>query len=55
MSGRACTARTQNTLAGQPRKELKGRVSFFKRLSIQSGNVAANYEDILIAVRQARL
>jgi len=39
----------QATLNGKTKKELKGRVSFFKRLSYQKGNVVANFEDVLFA------
>lgn len=42
----------QNTLSGGKRKEYKGRLSFFKRLSLQKGNQASMWEDILIAVRR---
>lgn len=42
--------KTQATLSGDTRKEYKGRLSFFKRLSLAKGNVAAQWEDILIAV-----
>lgn len=42
---------TQATFDDQVRKkEARGRVSFFKRLHISKGGVAARYEDILIAV-----
>lgn len=40
----------QKLLGGGIKKELKGRISFFKRLSLQKGNVAAEWEDIIIAV-----
>lgn len=40
----------QSTLTGGAEKVLEGRVSFFKRLSIQKGNVAAKWEDIIVAV-----
>ena len=43
------------TLKGGIRKEVKGRLSFFKRLSVSKGNVAADYEDIIIAVRKDAL
>lgn len=42
----------QATLDGEKlsKQQIKGRVSFFKRLSLAKGNVAAQWEDILIAV-----
>jgi len=45
--------RRQLTLTGEVKKEPKGRLSFFKRLSYQKGNVVARWEDIIIATRQA--
>ena len=42
----------QSTLSGKNIKQLKGRLSFFKRLSVQKGNKAASFEDIIIAVRR---
>ena len=39
----------QATLDGQKFTNYKGRLSFFKRLSLEKGNVAAQWEDILIA------
>lgn len=44
--------KSQATLSGNIKKIQKGRLSFFKRLSIQKGNVASNFEDIIIAVRK---
>ena len=41
----------QSTLTGETKKEHKGRLSFFKRLSLQKGNQAAMFEDVLIGVR----
>ena len=41
----------QSTLTGETKKEHKGRLSFFKRLSLQRGNQAAMFEDILIGVK----
>lgn len=41
----------QRTLTGEVRKLAKGRLSFFKRLSYQRGNVVAHWEDIIIARR----
>ena len=41
--------REQMTLDMQVKRDYKGRLSFFKRLSIQKGNVAANFEDIIFA------
>lgn len=38
----------QKTLVGEEHVEYKGQISFFKRLSIQKGNVAADHEDIII-------
>ena len=40
----------QQTLFGEEKTEIKGQVSFFKRLSMQKGNVAADHEDIIFAV-----
>jgi len=40
----------QATLTGGIKKEQKGRLSFFKRLSVAKGNAAAQWEDILICV-----
>lgn len=42
----------QHTLAGETKKEHKGRLSFFKLLSLKKGNVASNFEDIIIAIRK---
>lgn len=42
--------KTQKLLTGGSRRETKGRLSFFKRLSKAKGNVVTNHEDILIAV-----
>jgi len=42
---------TQKTLTGEVKKEYKGRLSFFKRLSLAKGNVASMWEDIIIAKR----
>ena len=36
---------------GKAKKEYKGRLSFFKRLSLAKGNLASAWEDILIGVR----
>jgi len=41
---------TQITLSGEVKPIIKGQLSFFKRISVQKGNVAADHEDILIAV-----
>jgi len=41
---------TQVTLSGEVKPIIKGQLSFFKRISVQKGNVAADHEDILIAV-----
>src|SRR3990167_5789757 len=41
----------QSTLTGETKKEHKGRLSFFKRLSLAKGNQAAMFEDILIGVK----
>lgn len=43
--------RTQGTLAGGTRKEVHGRLSFFKRLSYQKGNVIADHEDVIIDIK----
>ena len=43
--------RKQATFLNTIRKELRGRLSFFKRLSLRRGNVVAQYEDILICAR----
>jgi hypothetical protein len=42
--------KTQQTLFGEEKTEIKGQVSFFKRLSMQKGNVASDHEDIIFAV-----
>ena len=42
----------QHTLTGSTKKEYKGRLSFFKRLSLAKGNKAAMWEDILIGIRK---
>ena len=41
----------QQTLTGSTKKEYKGRLSFFKRLSLSKGNLASEFEDIIIAIR----
>ncbi|MBU2534506.1 MAG: hypothetical protein KKB37_17335, partial [Alphaproteobacteria bacterium] len=41
---------TQKTLDGETKKIPRGRLSFFKRLSYEKGNVVAQWEDIIIAV-----
>ena len=38
-------------LFGETQKKIKGRMSFFKRLSYQKGNAVADHEDVIIAVR----
>lgn len=43
----------QLTLEGNTHKKVKGRMSFFKRLSWQNGQPVASWEDIIIAVRQS--
>ena len=43
---------TQKTLAGGQKRELHGHLSFFKRLSVQGGNITAQWEDIIIAVKR---
>ena len=40
---------TQSTLDGESRDVHKGRISFFKRLSLEKGNTVAQYEDIIFA------
>jgi len=42
----------QLTLSGNKIKQMKGRLSFFKRLSINKGNVASQWEDIIIGVKK---
>lgn len=42
--------RKQRTFAGDVEKVPKGRLSFFKRLSYQKGNVVARWEDVIFAV-----
>ena len=42
----------QHTLTGSTKKEYKGRLSFFKRLSLAKGNKASEWEDIIIGVRE---
>lgn len=44
------TEHKQKTLTGDVKKEVKGRLSFFKRLSLQKGNVVAQFEDVIFAV-----
>jgi hypothetical protein len=43
------TEQNQATLGGEVKKELKGRLSFFKYLSYKKGNIVANFEDIIFA------
>jgi len=45
------TKRRQKTLLGEEKVDVKGRMSFFKLLSIRNGNVAADHEDVIIAVK----
>lgn len=40
---------TQNTLDGDSKDVHKGRISFFKRLSLEKGNTVAQWEDIIFA------
>ena len=40
---------TQETLDGDSKDVHKGRISFFKRLSLEKGNTVAQYEDIIFA------
>ncbi|MBU0846669.1 hypothetical protein KKH23_05715 [Patescibacteria group bacterium] len=40
---------TQNTLDGESRDVHKGRISFFKRLSLEKGTAVAQWEDIIFA------
>ena len=42
----------QHTLTGSIKKEHKGRLSFFKRLSLAKGNKASEWEDVIIGVRE---
>ena len=46
------TEHRQKTLFGEEKVDVKGRISFFKLLSIRNGNVAADHEDIIIAVKE---
>ena len=39
------------TLEGDVKEKVRGRMSFFKRLSYEKGNMVADHEDIIIAVR----
>jgi len=39
----------QETLDGESRDVHKGRISFFKRLSLNSGGAVAQFEDIIFA------
>ncbi len=39
------------TLFGETKKKVKGRLSFFKRLSWQKGSPIANHEDVIFATR----
>ncbi|MHB8552807.1 MAG: DNA methyltransferase [Thermoplasmataceae archaeon] len=41
----------QQTLFGETNDVHKGQISFFKRVSLKNGNVAAQWEDIIFAVR----
>ena len=41
----------QGGLFGESTKRVKGRLSFFKRLSWQKGNAVASWEDVIIATR----
>ena len=38
------------TLDGEERRQYRGRVSFFKRLTLEKGNVAAQWEDVIISI-----
>jgi len=42
----------QSDLFGGKRKQVKGRLSFFKRLSWQKGQPVASWEDVIVAIRQ---
>ncbi len=42
----------QSDLFGDTKKKVRGRMSFFKRLSWQQGNPVASWEDILICVQK---
>jgi hypothetical protein len=39
-------------LFGEVNKKVKGRMSFFKRLSYQKGNAVAQWEDVIFAVKK---
>lgn len=41
----------QATLDGDVKKEAKGRLSFFKRMFFQKGNIVADHEDVIVAQR----
>ncbi len=45
------TEESRQDLFGQTHKKVKGRMSFFKRLSYQKGNAVAQWEDVLVAVK----
>ena len=42
----------QPDLFGGKQKQVKGRLSFFKRLSWQKGQPVASWEDVIVAIRQ---
>ena len=44
----------QADLFGEAKKQVKGRLSFFKRLSWQKGQPVASWEDVIIGVRGVR-
>ena len=46
---------TQGHLFGGSVKRVKGRMSFFKRLSWQKGSPVAMWEDVLVAVRDSNM
>ena len=41
----------QADLFGEAKKQVKGRLSFFKRLSWQKGQPVASWEDVIIGAR----
>ena len=45
------SAHESTDLFGETKKKVKGRMSFFKRLSYNAGSPVARWEDIIVAVR----
>lgn len=46
---------TQQDMFAGPVKKVKGRLSFFKRLSYQKGSPVANYEHVIVGIDPGRL